>query len=234
MIVDKRQPITEVHYADQGNHLTCIIRLENGFEGSGRVHKSYHSKITESELKAKAYEYAIDFIEMHGYEIETEVEEEDGEPEEEEEEESDPADILESLRSLRISVTERLPADPPNPETDKGGVRVTIRWSGTLEESIYTKKAWDVLDALTVTLSLDGQEITSNRLSDRYEGELESATPSQHNYGSAGDSEHSWDKDPYPLDDNDDPIKPDKVTVSIKVKGASEELKLEVTNFSFN
>lgn len=87
MIVDKKQPIVSIDYVEQGDHYNCIIRLENGFEAIGRVHTKYRSTVSEEELKHMAQQYAIDYAEMHGYELDESVKEEKEEVEEPVEEE---------------------------------------------------------------------------------------------------------------------------------------------------
>lgn len=93
MIVDKKQLIVSIDYVEQGDHYNCIIRLENGFEAIGRIHTKYRStvSVSEEELKHMAHQYAIDYAEMHGYELDEPVKEEVEEPDPEEEvEEPDP------------------------------------------------------------------------------------------------------------------------------------------------
>lgn len=80
MIVDKKQPIVSIDYVEQGDHYNCIIRLENGFEAIGCVHTKYRSTVSEEELKHMAQQYAIDYTEMHGYELDEPVKEEVEEP----------------------------------------------------------------------------------------------------------------------------------------------------------
>lgn len=69
-IVDKNQKVVSVDYVQQGDYYNCILRLENGFEAVGRVHTKYRSTVSEDELQHMAHQYAIDYAEMHGYELE--------------------------------------------------------------------------------------------------------------------------------------------------------------------
>ncbi|MNW28214.1 hypothetical protein D3C74_50340 [compost metagenome] len=63
----------QVEYArtveTDGVRFTCIVRLSNGFEGVGSIEKKYSSTLTDDQAKALAYERALNFVHMHGYEL---------------------------------------------------------------------------------------------------------------------------------------------------------------------